>query len=106
MATKSAEPDKLRITNQYRRRPFGKVCEIEYSGKTLSVHVWEHQPPEPGWRVEARSGSGDDAVVVGESAGTRAEALRLVAATWMAERRRPNFDWENITKLLASVRVV
>ena len=104
--TKAVEPDKLRITDQYRRRPTGRVCEIDSFGSKLSVHIWELDPEEPGWRVEAHTGTGDNAVVVGRSARTSAEALRDVGATWAAERRSPSFDWENIRTLLASVRMV
>jgi hypothetical protein len=104
MATKPTET--LRITNQYRRRPTGVVCELEHFGARLSVHVWELGPEESGFRVETHCGSGPDAVVVGRSAKTRAEALRDVAASWAAERKRPSIDWEKVTTLLASVRVV
>jgi hypothetical protein len=105
MANRSTQPDTLRITDQYRRHPTGRVCEIECFGARLSVHVWELET-QPGWRVEAHSGSGADAIVVGRSAGTRAEALRDVGATWAAERMSPSFDWKDIAALLASVRVV
>jgi hypothetical protein len=104
--TKAAQPEKLRITDQYRRRPSGRVCEIDSFGAKLSVHVWELDPEEPGWRVEAHTGTGSTAIVVGRSARTSAEALRDVGATWTAERRSPDFDWENIRTLLASVRMV
>jgi hypothetical protein len=107
MTTKTVQPETLRITDQYRRRPSGRVCEIESFGARLCLHVWELETPlEPGWRVEAHSGSGTDAIIVGRSAGTRVEALRDVGTTWAAERRSPSFDWENIAALLASVRVV
>lgn len=106
MAAKSAQPDRLRITDQYRRLPIGRVCELDSLGTRLSVHVWDQEPPAPRWRVEVRIGSGDDAVVVGHCAGTRAEALRHLAEAWVGERRRPSFDWEGITALLASVRIV
>lgn len=106
MPAKPAQPDKPRITNQYRRLPIGRVCEIDYFGTRLTVHVWDQEPPEPRWRVEVCTGSGEDAVVIGGCAGTRAEALRHLVEAWVAERRRPSFDWESITALLASVRVV
>lgn len=106
MAAKTAQPDKLRITSQYRRVPIGRVCEIDSFGTALSFHVWDQEPPEPRWRVEVSTGSSEDAVVVGRCAGTRAEALRHLAEAWVAEHRTPSFDWEGITLLLASVRVV
>jgi hypothetical protein len=104
--TKAAQPEKLRITDQYRRRPTGRVCEIDSFGAKLSVHIWELEPEEPGWRVEAHTGTGPSAVVVGRSARTSEEALRDVGATWAAERRTPSFDWETIRTLLVSVRMV
>jgi hypothetical protein len=106
MSVKTQPPENLRITEQYRRLPTGRVCEIECFGQRLVVHVWELEKEERGWRVEAHSGSGENAIVVGRSAGTRVEALRDVGATWAAERRSPSFDWDTIATLLASVRVV
>lgn len=106
MSTKVALPEKIRITDQYRRRPTGRVCEFDCFGAKLSVHIWELDPGEPGWRVEAHTGSGATAIVVGRSARTSSEALRDVGATWAAEQRSPNFDWENIRTLLASVRML
>lgn len=106
MATKTPQPETLRITDQYRRNPTGRVCELEFFGERLSLHVWELETKDPAWRVEAHCGSGEDAIVVGSSAGTRSAALRDVGATWAAEHRNPRFDWANIETLLASVRVV
>jgi hypothetical protein len=106
MGTKSPEPETLRITGQYRRNPHGRVCELECFGARVSLHVWELETQDPAWRVEAHSGSGAEAFVVGRSAGTRSAALRDVGATWAAEHRSPRFDWDNIETLLASVRVV
>ncbi len=106
MAFTNQPPEKLRITDQYRRLPTGRVCEIDCFGQRLAFHVWELETEERGWRVEAHSGSGENAIVVGRSAGTRVEALRDVGATWAAERRSPSVDWDTIATLLASVRVV
>lgn len=107
MARKPVETDALKIANQYRRRPHGMVCELRSGGERLAVHVWQPDATtSPDWFVEAHCGSGVDEVVVGKSAASRADALRDVGATWIAESRRPSFDWEAIGQLLVSVRIV
>jgi hypothetical protein len=107
MSRKPAASDALKITDQYRRRPNGMVCELRAGEAKLAIHTWQlEDPASPGWRVEAHSGSGSNEVVIGRTAVTRAEALRDVGDAWCAERITPSFDWEGIGKLLASVRVV
>lgn len=83
------------------------VCELRSGVEKLAVHVWQPDvSASSGWFVEAHSGSGDAEVVVGRLAATRAQALRDVAAAWVAEHRRPSFDWDAIGRLLTSVRIV
>ena len=106
MKAKVSEPEALKIAQQYRRVPTGRVCELECFGERLTFHVWELETPGPAWRVEAHSGTGPETIVVSRSAGTRAAALRDVGVAWAAERGNPRFDWEKIHTLLASVRVV
>jgi len=103
---KVPEPEALRIAEQYRRRPTGRVCEIECFGTRLTFHVWELETSGPGWCVEAHGRSGSDNIVVSRAAATRAAALRDVGEAWAADRGNPRFDWEKIQTLLASVRVV
>lgn len=107
MSRKAVVSDVLRIANQYRRRPTGMVCELRVGDAKLAVHVWQPDgPSSSNWCVEAHGKSGEEVVVMGRSAGTRAEALRDVGAAWAAERINPSFDWDGIAKLLESVRVV
>lgn len=107
MSRKPIDNDALKIANQYRRRPHGMVCELRSGGEKLAVHVFQPDvSASPDWFVEAHCGSGADEVVVGKAAASRAEALRDVGATWIAERHRPSFDWEAVGQLLTSVRIV
>jgi hypothetical protein len=104
--TQASEPETLRIAEQYRRRPTGRVCVLECLGTRLTFHVWELETSGAAWRVEAHSGSGAEAIVVSRSAGTRVAALRDVGAAWAAGPGNPRFDWDKVQTLLASVRVV
>ena len=106
MKTPASEPEALRIAEQYRRLPTGRVCELECFGTRLTFHVWELETSAPAWCVEAHGGSGAETIVVSRSAGTRAAALRDVGAAWAASPGNPRFDWDKIHTLLASVRVV
>ncbi len=85
------------------------VYEIDSSGASLDVRV-SSQPGAPGerdWHVAAQSGRDADAVVITESAPTKAEALRKVGEAW-AERASdlglPAFDWSAVATALLAVR--
>jgi hypothetical protein len=106
MKQKESKTNALRITDQYRRR-YGMVCELQCGAARLSLHLWEQTTASDSqWRVEAHNGSGSDAVVVGRSARTRAEALREVGVAWATESELPAFDWDAVATLLSDVRAI
>jgi hypothetical protein len=101
-------PPGCKVITQYRSAG-EMVYEVECSGISLDIRV-SSQPGTAGerdWHVAAQSGRDADAIVITESAPTKAEALRKVAASW--EERAPDlglplFNWEAVAVALLAVR--
>ena len=99
----------LRIVDQIRTmhcREYDLACE---DGR-LTVHV---EPAGDAWRVDARgrraSRVGSSPTTASETAPTRLEALRAVAASWKDGAQQHGmtmFDWEAVEKLLVGVRAL
>jgi hypothetical protein len=103
-------PGALKITHQARGRS-GMVYDLSAEGHRLTVSIFQREnPQEPGdWRIEARSSRNDEAIVVAEWAASRPAALKAVGAAWTERAVADSlhsFDWEDIAKLLDSVRAI
>jgi len=102
------EQPACKVVTQYRSAG-EMVYEIESSGVSLDVRV-SSQPGAGGernWHVAAQNGRDTDAIVITESAPTKAEALRKVGSTWAArapDLGLPMFDWEAVATALLAVR--
>jgi hypothetical protein len=105
-----AEPPACRVVTQYRSAG-EMVYELESSGANLDVRVSSQSsaPGERNWHVSAQKGRTNDAVMIEESAPTKAEALKKVAEVWVErtpELGLPGFDWDAVTAALLAVRAI
>jgi hypothetical protein len=112
MISESNESNAIRITQQFRS---GQAMVYDFSGTTgrLTLRVTGRGGPDDSppteWRVEAATSSSPDAVVVAESAATRADALQAVGRTWSEKRAAcnlPVFDWESVARAMRAVRAI
>jgi hypothetical protein len=112
MKPESDESDAVRITQQFRS---GQAMVYDLRGTTgrLTLRVTgrggaDDEPPTE-WRIEAATSSSPDAVVVAESAVTRADALQAVGRTWSQKRMASNlpvFDWDSVARAMRAVRAI
>lgn len=112
MKPESEESDAIRITQQFRS---GQAMIYDLRGTTgrLTLRVTgrggaDDEPPTE-WRIEAATTSSPDAVVVAESAATRADALLAVGRAWSQKRvacNLPLFDWESVARAMRVVRAI
>jgi hypothetical protein len=106
------EADAVRITQQFRSGQ-AMVYDLRGASGRLTLRITgrgetDEQPPTE-WRIEASTSSSPDAVIVSESAATRAAALQAVGQTWGQKRvacNLPIFDWELVARAMRAVRAV
>lgn len=105
------DEDAIRITQQFRSGD-AMVYDFRGSAGRLTLRVTGRggdEGPPTEWRIEASTGSSPEAVVVAESAATRADALRAVGRTWSQKRLASNlpvFDWESVARAMSAVRAI
>lgn len=110
MRAEPKDKDALRITDQFRSNR-GTVYDLRCQGSRLTVCIAERSntgDPD-NWRVEAWTGSRNDASVIAEWGATRAVALSAVGRFWAehaSARGLPSFDWESVAKALSEVRAI
>jgi hypothetical protein len=112
MKQESDESDAVRITQQFRSGQ-AMVYDLRGAAGRLTLRVTgfggaDDAPPQE-WRVEAATSSSPDAVVVAETAATRADALQAVGRTWSQKRMAcnlPLFDWESVARAMRAVRAI
>jgi hypothetical protein len=106
------EENAVRITQQFRS---GQAMVYDLRGVTgrLILRITgrggaDDEPPTE-WRVEARTSSAPDTVLVAECAATRADALEAVGRTWSQKRTEcnlPLFDWESVARAMRAVHAI
>jgi hypothetical protein len=112
MKPQTDESDAVRITQQFRSGQ-AMVYDLRGAAGRLILRVTgrggEEDAPPTEWRIEAATGISPDAVVVAESAATRADALQAVGRTWSQKRKAcklPLFDWESVARAMSAVRAI
>jgi hypothetical protein len=112
MKPDSDEGDAIRITQQFRSGQ-AMVYDLRGTAGRLTLRVTgrggaDDEPPTE-WRIEAGTSSSPDAMIVAESAATRADALQAVGRTWSEKRlalNLPIFDWESVARAMRAVRAI
>jgi hypothetical protein len=110
MRAEPKDKDALRITDQFRSSR-GTVYDLRCQASRLTLCITERaNAMDPGnWRVEAWTGTRDDASVIAEWGATKAVALSAVGRFWAehaSARGLPAFDWESVAKALGDVRAL
>jgi hypothetical protein len=102
----------IRITQQFRSGE-AMVYDFRSAATRLTVRVSgrgsEEAGPPSEWRIEARTSTSPDAVVVAEWGPTRADALRAVGRSWTAKcvaQHLPAIDWESVALAMSAVRAI
>jgi hypothetical protein len=112
MKPETEDSDSIRITQQFRS---GQSMVYDFRSTTgrLTLRVRgrggaDDEPPTE-WSIEAATSSSPDAVIVAESAATRADALQAVGRSWGEKRMAfnlPLFDWECVARAMRAVRAI
>ena len=99
--------DTLRITNQFRQKK-SMVYDLRGDGcrLTLSIRPRESENDPGEYCVEARNGTGDDATILSEWGGSKADALKAVGVVWATHPELATFDWAAVERALLDVRAV
>jgi hypothetical protein len=100
----------LRITDQQRTKR-GMAYDLKGDGARLTVYISPRENPEdPGdWRVEVSTRDSPSEELVLGWGTKRADALHEASRAWMsraAAMNLPTFDWDQVAKVLGTVRAL
>ncbi len=104
------QKDALKITNQFRNKR-SLVYDLKGNGSklTLSVSPRESDKDDDEWRIEAVTRDAPDAPPVVAWGATRTAALHTLGTRWGAEadsQGLPRFDWDDVARVLVTVRAL
>nr|UXE44466.1 hypothetical protein Hi04_10k_c2441B_00014 [uncultured bacterium] len=112
MKAESDDRDAIRIMQQF-RSGHSMVYDLRSTMGRLTLRVTGRgdtdavAPTE--WRIDAATHGAADAVVVTETASTRADALHAVGRSWSQKRVAcdlPIFDWAAVALAMRAVRAI
>ena len=97
----------VRITNQFRRHQ-AMVYELSCGDVRLTLALSAGEGDDD-WHIEAFARQVPGRPAVGDSGGTRQEALRAVERAWVSKGGAHGFaklDWEAVAAALVAVRAI